>query len=367
MPLSSAVMPSSTNNNSYAATTVASLQPIISYTTRRRMYPRINRDNKDKDSGVQPLISMGETIRQRWLIKGMIGSGGYGQIYYALDTRQNEHVAVKVEPTRRNGKTVRRMILEQRVLLRLQGRPHVALMYGSGVEYDLNFIVLQLLSVNLGELRKQCPLKRFSKSTAGRIMQQAIAGIRDVHQIGYLHRDIKPANMCFGLQETSKHRLIIVDFGLVRKYVTADGTVRPRRDHAGFRGTLRYVSLRVHNREEQGPSDDLVALLYSLIEMTHGELSWRKINNADDIKAAKEELVRDDYRHITAKFGKSMREYARAVSSMGPEEEPHYRGLQELMKEFSGGKSLSDPYDWENDYADVFAETEINRHLKIAV
>lgn len=102
----------------------------------------------------------------------MIGSGGYGQIYYSLDTRQNDHVAVKVEPTRRNGKTVRRMILEQKVLLRLQGRAHVALMYGSGVEHDLNYIVLQLLSVNLGELRKQCPLKRFSKSTAGRIMQQ---------------------------------------------------------------------------------------------------------------------------------------------------------------------------------------------------
>ena len=105
-------------------------------------------------------------------LQGMIGAGGYGQIYYSLDTRQNDHVAVKVEPTKRNGKTVRRMILEQKVLLRLQGRAHVALMYGSGVEHDLNYIVLQLLSVNLGELRKQCPLKRFSKSTSGRIMQQ---------------------------------------------------------------------------------------------------------------------------------------------------------------------------------------------------
>ena len=110
----------------------------------------------------------------------MIGAGGYGQIYYSLDIRHNDHVAVKVEPTRRNGKVVRRMILEQKVLLRLQGRPHAALMYGSGVEHDLNYIVLQLLSVNLGDLRKQCPFKRFSKSTAGRIMQQVSGRVYSV-------------------------------------------------------------------------------------------------------------------------------------------------------------------------------------------
>ena len=97
--------------------------------------------------------------------------------------------------------------------------------------------------------------------------------------------------MCFGLSEASKHRLVIVDYGLVRKYVNADGRVRPRRDRAGFRGTLRYVSLRVHERLEQGPADDLIALLYSLIEFVHGELSWRKMNDPNDIKTAKEELV----------------------------------------------------------------------------
>lgn len=32
-------------------------------------------------------------------------------------------------------------------------------------------------------------------------MFQAIAGLRDLHNFGYLHRDIKPANMCFGLTE----------------------------------------------------------------------------------------------------------------------------------------------------------------------
>lgn len=69
---------------------------------------------------------------------------------------------------------------------------------------------------------------------------------------------------------------------------------------------------------------------------------------------------------VSCKFGNSFREYARAVSAMGADEEPNYRVLQELMRDFAGPKSISDNYDWENDYAEVYAETEINRHLKIA-
>lgn len=45
----------------------------------------------------------------------MIGSGGYGEIYYAIDLKTSDSVAVKVEPIKRRGKTARRMILEQKV------------------------------------------------------------------------------------------------------------------------------------------------------------------------------------------------------------------------------------------------------------
>ncbi|EPB74303.1 hypothetical protein ANCCEY_06605 [Ancylostoma ceylanicum] len=58
---------------------------------------------------------------------------------------------------------------------------------------------MQLLSVNIGDLKKASPVRRLGRSTVGRILQQAIAGLRDVHLGGYIHRDVKPANMCFGI------------------------------------------------------------------------------------------------------------------------------------------------------------------------
>ncbi|KAK0413170.1 hypothetical protein QR680_006641 [Steinernema hermaphroditum] len=331
---------------------------VLSPVAKLRLYPRVQ-----KYYTSDCLMQIGEMLKNRWLIKGLIGSGGYGQIYYAIDQKAGDTVAVKVEPTKRRGKTVRRMILEQRVLLKLQGKPHAPIMYGSGVERDMNYIVMQLLSVNIGDLRKQSFLKRLSIGTTARIMQQAIGALKELHQIGYLHRDVKPANMCFGVTDASKHRLVLVDYGLVRRFRTRDGKMRERRTRAGFRGTLRYVSPRVHDREEQGPSDDLIALFYSMIELVRGEVPWKHMNHQKEMKDAKVELKADDCQKVSECVGEQMQEFGRIVLAMSVEEEPNYAALQSMMKDLAGGRQLNDIYDWENEYADVFAEVELNRSL----
>ncbi|TKR59333.1 hypothetical protein L596_029021 [Steinernema carpocapsae] len=47
--------------------------------------------------------------------------------------------------------------------------------------------------------------------------------------------------MCFGVTDASKHRLVLVDFGLVRRYKTAEEKSREKRSRAGFRGTLSLI------------------------------------------------------------------------------------------------------------------------------
>ncbi|KAI6222902.1 hypothetical protein M3Y99_01488300 [Aphelenchoides fujianensis] len=325
--------------------------------TCRRMCPRLITQNEPT------LLAIGDTVRNCWEIKGLIGCGGYGQIFYCVDGRTGQRVAIKAEPIHRNGRRHRRMILEQHVLVRLQGQPHVPLIFGSGCQAGVNFIVMQLLSVNLGDLRKMSPLKRLSRPTCGRVALQAIAALRDLHNAGFLHRDIKPANMCFGCTETSKHRLFIVDYGLARSHRMADGRPRKQRERAGFRGTLRYVSLRVHDREEQGPADDLVSLFYTLLELLRGELPWKALQQGPLIRSTKDALQRDDFVEISRSFGEPLREFGRAVYSMGVADEPNYAALQDVMRAFGQNTPLDSKYDWEADYADVLNEEEINRHL----
>ncbi|XGW15257.1 hypothetical protein V3C99_001050 [Haemonchus contortus] len=320
-----------------------------------KLFPKIKRTV----SG-QTLIPLEEVMRDRWLVKGLIGHGGYGEIYYAVDIRTADEVAIKVEPKKRKGRTVKRMILEQKVLLRLQGRPHIPKMIASGHDNRINFIVMQLLSINIGDLKKASPVKRLGRSTVGRIMQQAIAALRDIHLGGYIHRDVKPANMCFGITPQSRHILVIVDFGLVRRFKNLDGTTRPLRPRAGFRGTVRYVSIRVHDRIDQCPADDLVSLVYSGLELLVGDLPWKYIVKGEDVKQAKLELQGDPQTSFLSLTCDSYQEFARAVFSLNTGEEPNYAALQALLTEMVGDRKMSDPYDWEMNYREAIEECTLS-------
>ncbi|VDM40746.1 unnamed protein product [Toxocara canis] len=299
-------------------------------------------------------------------LQGLIGKGGYGQIYFAYDASSPRSlgVAIKTEPKERKGKTAKRMILEQKILLRLQGRSHAPLMWGSGSTRNLNYIIMELLSINLNDIRKQSPYRRFSRPTMGRIVIQAIAGLRDIHQIGYIHRDIKPQNMCFGLTEASRHRLIIVDYGLARRFRHSNGRLRPLREQCGFRGTTVYASLRSHECKDLGPSDDLISLFYSAIEMVRGELPWKSLQRADEIKYCKMAMQCEDFHTVSRKVGEGFRELGRAVTSMDVNDEPNYSALQDIMMDFTDHRKLSDPYDWDNNFQEVYREHDLNNILQ---
>ena len=177
-----------------------------------RFLPKVKRPSKPTLMGPE------EFLRGRWMIRGLIGQGGYGEIYKALDLHEGEEVAIKTELRKKRNRTNRRMILEQKVLLRLQGRPHIPKMIASGHDDRMNFIVMEMLSLNVSDLKKQSPVKRLSRSTVGRIMQQAVAGLRDIHTAGFLHRDVKPANMV-GRASTSVILLFSAS-GLLTELVT---------------------------------------------------------------------------------------------------------------------------------------------------
>lgn len=122
-----------------------------------------------------------------------------------------------------------------------------------------------------------------------------------MHDAGYLHRDIKPGNFLLGTKETDTQRhVIVIDFGLSRRHLKVDGTVKPKRAQARWVGSRRYMSLNTHLRKEQGRRDDLYSLLYVLIECITGTLPWahlRGLQNLDRVRDMKvqynnEKLVR---------------------------------------------------------------------------
>ncbi|CAI5441133.1 unnamed protein product [Caenorhabditis angaria] len=325
---------------------------------RKNISPILPKIKKfETETGTESLLKIDEMFRNRWHIEGLIGKGGYGEIYLAIDMNRAEEVAIKVEPQKRQGKLARRMILEQKILVTMQGKPHVPMIFASGRTDKNNFIVMQLLSINLGEIRKASPVENVSRGTTGRILLQAIGALRDLHEIGYVHRDVKPANMCFGINRKNRHVLYLLDFGLIRRFKTETGERRRAREKAGFRGTNRYVSLRVHSRLEQTPADDMESLLYTAHELLIGDLPWKYLESNIEIKQNKILMRFEPSKYFT---NPDLLNFAEAIYSLDPQIDPPYTKLQEILTPLIGDKKLDDPYDWEEQYYEAIDEYQLS-------
>ncbi|KAF8368185.1 hypothetical protein PRIPAC_86014, partial [Pristionchus pacificus] len=256
-------------------------------------------------------LEKGVLLNKRFRLDSLIGGGGFGQIYRAIDEESDKEVAVKVEVV---CSEAGRMVLEQRVLASLLYCQFTPTLYASGNLGNYNYLVMEKLGPNITELRRKQPEKKLSLPVVTRVGVHITNALRELHSQGFLHRDIKPSNMCFGLND-KRYTVVLIDFGMTRQYKDVDGRPRPPRSYAAFRGTLRYVSINVHRRMEQGPCDDIMSLFYSIIELLEGELPWRLITTHEEISKAKEKVTFDQLARRAPSHFKDLYEYTTKQTS----------------------------------------------------
>uniref|UniRef100_A0A7E4VA83 non-specific serine/threonine protein kinase n=1 Tax=Panagrellus redivivus TaxID=6233 RepID=A0A7E4VA83_PANRE len=289
-----------------------------------------------------PHLATGQLLNGKFRIEKIIGSGGFGQIYKASDEMTRLAVAIKVVPCDHEPG---RMILEQKVLIMLRNTPHAPHLIASGSYNGLMYIVMEMLGKNLADLRRKRKTKRLSVGTVLRAGQQAVAGLKAVHDVGYLHRDVKPSNMCIGLEGVHRRTIYIVDFGMTRQYRTGAGQIRNARPYAGFRGTMRYVSLTVHERKEQGPVDDFWSLFYTIVELAEGSVPWKQLTDPDDI-ARKKKIT--TYEDMCRYVPKGVKEFMAHLEKLQYHQQPNYTLLQQILQNsLPPDVSADSPFDWE--------------------
>uniref|UniRef100_A0AC34F546 Protein kinase domain-containing protein n=1 Tax=Panagrolaimus sp. ES5 TaxID=591445 RepID=A0AC34F546_9BILA len=289
-----------------------------------------------------PHLNTGQILNGKFRIDKIIGSGGFGQIYSASDEVTRLAVAIKVVPADHEPG---RMILEQKVLILLRGTQHAPHLIASGSFNGLMYIVMEMLGKNLGELRRKRKDRKLTISTVLRVGQQAISGLKAVHDVGYLHRDVKPSNMCIGVDGIHRRTIYVVDFGMTRQYRNQNGGFRKERAYAGFRGTMRYVSLTVHERKEQGPGDDMMSLLYTLIELAEGNLPWKHLSDPDDIAQKKRITTFEDMCNY---FPISIKSFYQHLEKLQYHQMPDYQLLTNYLQKALPSNVLNEsPFDWE--------------------
>lgn len=290
---------------------------------------------------ISELVKIGEIIRDRYIVEGKLSRGGCGQVYRAYDKLKSQPVAIKVGTP---GMDSRRMKIEQMVLTMLRGKSHFPTLIGMGQIRGLPYLVMELVGHNLSDIRKRQPQKRLQPTTVYRVSMQVMSALQYLHVSGFLHRDIKPSN--FSIGRGMKRRMIyLLDFGMARMFTDMDGTVRTSRNYAGFRGTLRYVSLTVHLRRETGPRDDLIGWFYSMIELINGRLPWSDLNVAKDVEQAKRKATVES---LCKNQPNTSLEYAVYSTSLKCTDMPDYDKMYALFKTAALANCKEDsPFEWE--------------------
>lgn len=261
-----------------------------------------------------------------YVITKIQGVGSFGKVYAAIDSNL-KHVALKVE-TKKKHKN--RLEKEYKVYLDLN-ISYMPKLYSYIQTNDYNILVMELLGENLEELFNKYE-KKFPMSTIVKLGLDMIHIIQKMHEAEFIHRDIKPNN--FSISITNKH-LYIMDFGLSKKYIkngehVSCGTIE------SVIGTLRYVSVNIHNGIEPSRRDDLESIGYILLYfLTHGCLPWQhlpkksKKGNLNKLignikQNVNLELFMKDYPHFFL-------EYIKYCRGLAYDETPNYEYIYSLF------------------------------------
>ncbi len=158
-----------------------------------------------------PEITAG-TVVGPYEVEGLIGEGGMGRVYTAIDVSLQRRVALKVLSGDLRGKEdfVARFRREARSVARLN-HPNIVQIYYTGTHAGLPYYAMELVvGENLATvLKREGPL---DAERGTDLMLQAARGLAAAAAEGIIHRDIKPSNMVLDEEGVLK----ITDFGLAK-------------------------------------------------------------------------------------------------------------------------------------------------------
>jgi Tol biopolymer transport system component/predicted Ser/Thr protein kinase len=154
-----------------------------------------------------PELATGVRLGRRYVIERLIGEGGMGDVYLALDEALGTQVALKL--LRGAGPDA---IREEVRLAQLVTHPNVCRTFDLE-EVDGRWLVKMefVRGETLGE--RLADGRRLDVDEALEIARGVVAGLGAAHATGIVHRDLKPQNIMI---EDHSGRVVLMDFGLAR-------------------------------------------------------------------------------------------------------------------------------------------------------
>jgi len=235
-------------------------------------------------SGTSPAIALGPVSSQpgtmgppgfapgsqfgRYRIEALLGEGGMGAVYRAVDTELDRTVALKlVRPELATSPQAMQRFKQELLLASRITHKNVLRIHDLGDWNGVKFISMAFVEgmdlSGLLDREGRLPIERALHFT-----RQLCAALDAAHSEGVVHRDLKPQNILIDRADN----LYVSDFGLA-KSLEAEISMGTRTGQ--ILGTPRYMSPEQVEAREVDARTDLYALGLIACEMFTGELPFR--------------------------------------------------------------------------------------------
>jgi len=210
-------------------------------------------------------LTTGSTFAGRYQIIEVLGKGGMGKVYRALDKKLNEEVALKlIKPEIASDKKTLERFNNELKFARKIAHKNVGRMYELMEEKRTHFITMEYVpGQDLRGLIRQSG--QLAMGTAVSIAKQTCEGLTEAHRLGVIHRDLKPQNIMIDKEGMAR----IMDFGIARsvsgKGITGAGVMV---------GTPEYMSPEQVESKETDQRSDIYSLGVILYEMVTGRVPF---------------------------------------------------------------------------------------------
>jgi tRNA A-37 threonylcarbamoyl transferase component Bud32 len=213
----------------------------------------------------------------RYRVAALLGEGGMGLVYRALDFHLDADVVIKV-PRRAalaEADFGERFAREIRSLVRL-AHPHIVKVNDFGSHDGYPFAVMQYLSG--GSLKDRQPTGAdgtplpVPPEELGSWLEEAAAALDFIHQQKYIHRDVKPTNILFDAHGNA----YLSDFGLAKVMAAREVKGGGGLTGAGIvLGTAEYIAPELIMGQPCDGRADQYALAVTVFELLSGHVPFQ--------------------------------------------------------------------------------------------
>jgi hypothetical protein len=206
-----------------------------------------------------------DVLGHRYVLEGLIGRGGMGEVYRARDRVLGRPVAVKLMRSVAADDTQRaRFEAEARTLARMNHPGLVTILDAATTDED-PYLVMEL--VDGPSLAECCRGTALEPERVAAVGAQLADALGHAHAAGIVHRDLKPGNVLLGADD----RALLADFGLAR---LMSDVVRHTSNGVTI-GTAAYLAPEQVRGEDVTPAVDVFALGLVLLEALTGEQAYQ--------------------------------------------------------------------------------------------